>query len=191
MPKNEVDDIGSTEGAGATADEPVRIVPYDPSWPERFEEERAALADAIGDWVLGGIHHVGSTSVPGLEAKPVIDILVGVRDLDESRSCFDLLDTLGYLYAPYRSSEMHWFCKPDPSRRTHHLHLVPAGSSRFRDELVFRDYLRTHRDVAEEYGALKRRLAKEFEHDREAYTDAKTEFISATVQRAVDQPDRD
>jgi GrpB-like predicted nucleotidyltransferase (UPF0157 family) len=167
------------------ADEPVRVMPYDPSWPERFEEERAALADAIGDWVFGGIHHVGSTSVPGLEAKPVIDILVGVCGLEESRSCFDRLGTLGYLYAPYRSSEMHWFCKPHPSRRTHHLHLVPADSSRFRDELAFRDYLRTHCDVAEEYGALKRRLAKELEHDREAYTNAKAEFIRATVQRAV------
>jgi GrpB-like predicted nucleotidyltransferase (UPF0157 family)/ketosteroid isomerase-like protein len=186
MPENEVDDIGATEGVGVMADEPVRIVPYDPSWPERFEEERAALADVISDWVFGGIHHVGSTSVSGLEAKPVIDILVGVRGLEESRSCFDRLGTLGYLYAPYRSSEMHWFCKPHPSRRTHHLHLVPDGSPRFRDELAFRDYLRAHRDVAEEYGALKRRLAKEFEHDREAYTNAKAEFIGATVQRAVD-----
>jgi GrpB-like predicted nucleotidyltransferase (UPF0157 family) len=188
MVESEVDDIGSTESAGAMTDEPVRIVPYDPSWPERFEEERATLADALGDWVLGGIHHVGSTSVSGLEAKPVIDILVGVRGLEESRSCFERLGTLGYLYAPYRSSEMHWFCKPDPSRRTHHLHLVPAGSPRFRDELAFRDYLRTHRDVAEEYGALKRRLAKELEYDREAYTDAKSEFIRATVQRAADHP---
>src|SRR5271165_1190064 len=112
MPKNEVNAIASTEGARPMADEPVRIVPYDPVWPERFEEERAALADAIGDWVFGGIHHVGSTSVPGLESKPVIDILVGVRDLNESRSCFGRLARLGYLYAPYRSGEMHWFCKP-------------------------------------------------------------------------------
>jgi GrpB-like predicted nucleotidyltransferase (UPF0157 family) len=190
MPENEIDQVGSTEGAGAITDEPVRIVPYDPSWPERFEEERAALANAIGGWVLGGIHHVGSTSVPGLEAKPVIDILVGVRSLEKSRSCFDRLVRLGYLYAPYRSGEMHWFCKPHPSRRTHHLHLVPADSPRFRDELAFRDYLRVHHDVAKEYGALKRRLAKEFKHDREAYTDAKAEFISAIVQRAVDQLDR-
>jgi GrpB-like predicted nucleotidyltransferase (UPF0157 family) len=75
-----------------------------------------------------------------------------------------------------------------PSRLTS---VHAAYSPRFRDELAFRDYLRTHSDVAEEYGALKRRLAKEFEHDREAYTDAKAEFISATVRRAADQPDRD
>ena len=190
MPEDEVEKTGSAEGASATSNDPVRIVPYDPAWPERFKEEREALSAAIGDWVTGRIHHVGSTSVPGLGSKPVIDILVGVRDLEESRSCFDRLGDLEYMYAPYRSEEMHWFCKPNPSRRTHHLHLVPAGSSRFHDELAFRDYLRTHSEVAKEYGALKRRLAKKFRHDREAYTDAKTEFILATVQRAIDQIDR-
>ena len=171
-------------------DAPVRIVPYDPNWPARFEEEHAALAPAIGDWVVGGIHHVGSTAVPGLEAKPIVDILVGVRGLEESRSCFDRLAALGYLYAPYLAEEMHWFCKPSPSRRTHHLHLVPADSSRFRDELAFRDYLRSDHDVAREYGALKRDLAKELEHDREAYTAAKADFIRTAVTRALRPGDR-
>jgi GrpB-like predicted nucleotidyltransferase (UPF0157 family) len=120
--------------------------PYDPAWPERFEEERATLGCAIADQVVGGIHHVGSTAVAGLEAKPVIDILVGVRDLAGSRACFDRLRDLVYVYATYRSAEMHWFCKPDPSRRTHHLHLVPVDSSRFRGELAFRVYLRAHRE---------------------------------------------
>jgi GrpB-like predicted nucleotidyltransferase (UPF0157 family) len=165
-------------------DEPIRIVPYDPTWPERFEQECAALEGAIGEWVDGGIHHVGSTAVAGLEAKSVIDILVGVRSLEESRAYFGRLGELKYLYFPYRSEEMHWFCKPDPNHRTHHLHLVPAGSQRFRDELAFRDYLRAHGDVAKEYGELKRRLAEEFRHDREAYTEAKGEFIQAVVGRA-------
>lgn len=181
------DDESGFGGPRATNDEQVRIAPYDPTWPGRFEQERAALAGAIGDWVVGGIHHVGSTSVPGLAAKPVIDILVGVEDLAESRACFDRLGRLGYLYAPYRSDEMHWFCKPHPSRRTHHLHLLPVDSLRFRDELVFRDYLRANPDVAERYAALKRDLAEEFQRDREAYTDAKGEFIRATVRRAVEQ----
>jgi GrpB-like predicted nucleotidyltransferase (UPF0157 family) len=168
-------------------DEPVRIVLYDPAWPARFEQERAALTDAIGEWVVGGVHHVGSTAVPGLAAKPVIDILVGVRSLEESRECFGRLGELEYLYFPYRSEEMHWFCKPHPSRRTHHLHLIPTDGDRFRDELAFRDYLRTHAGVAEEYGELKRRLAEEFRDDREAYTEAKGEFIRATLGRAVDE----
>jgi len=158
-------------------DEPIRLVPYDPAWPDRFAEERDALDDAIGPWATGGIHHVGSTAVPGLEAKPVIDILVGVDSLDTSRACFDPLAKLAYLYAPYRTEEMHWLCKPHPSRRTHHLHLVPTDSQRFRAELVFRDRLRTDPATAKEYEVLKRDLARRFAEDREAYTDAKSSFI--------------
>ena len=172
------------------ADAPIRIVPYDPGWPGRFEQERAALLAAIGGWAVGGVHHVGSTAVPGLAAKPTIDILVGVRDLESSRACFARLAALEYCYAPYRAEEMHWFCKPEPARRTHHLHLVPSDSARFRDELAFRDFLRSHGAVASEYGALKRALAKRFEHDREAYTAAKAGFVEATVRRALSRAAR-
>ena len=163
------------------ADEPVRLVASDPDWPARFESERALLEAAIGDRAVGGIHHVGSTAVPGLDAKPIIDILIGVADLESSRSCFEPLAELEYLYAPYLADEMHWFCKPDPRRRTHHLHLVPVGSPRFGDEIAFRDLLRADQATAGEYLALKRRLAAEFEHDREAYTDAKAGFIAAAL----------
>jgi GrpB-like predicted nucleotidyltransferase (UPF0157 family) len=165
-------------------DERIRLVPYDPSWPQRFAAERVALIGAIGQWATGGIHHVGSTAVPGLEAKPIIDVLVGVDGLEASRACFDSLARLGYLYAPYRSEEMHWFCKPHPSRRTHHLHLVPTDSSRFRDELAFRDRLRGNPEIAEEYAALKRALAERFATDREAYTDAKADFIRRILDRS-------
>lgn len=158
-------------------DEPIRLSPYDPSWPARFEEERTALEDVIGEWVVGGIHHVGSTAVPGLEAKPIIDILAGVRDLEESRACFEPLARLGYMYAPYLPDEMHWFCKPHPSRRTHHLHLVPVDSKRFRDELAFRDRLRDDSEIAARYLSLKHDLARRFAHDREAYTDGKSPFV--------------
>jgi GrpB-like predicted nucleotidyltransferase (UPF0157 family) len=162
-------------------DEPIQLAPPDPSWPARFEEERVALEQAIGQWVEGGIHHVGSTAVPGLEAKPIIDILAGVRDLESARECFGPLARLGYLYAPYLPEEMHWFCKPDPARRTHHLHLVPAGSRRFRDELSFRDRLRADPKLAVEYAALKRDLAERHREDREAYTDAKSALIRAVL----------
>jgi len=164
-------------------DEPIRLVPYDPSWPAQFAAERAVLDEEIGDWATGGVHHVGSTAVPGLDAKPIIDILVGVDSLQASRASFDLLSKLDYLYAPYRADEMHWFCKPDPSRRTHHLHLVPTDSSRFRDELAFRDRLRSSPRVAEEYAGLKRDLAERFADDREAYTDGKADFIGQILER--------
>jgi GrpB-like predicted nucleotidyltransferase (UPF0157 family) len=158
-------------------DEPIRIVAYDPTWPTRFEEERVALEAAIGPWATGGIHHVGSTAVPGLDAKPIVDILVGVGDLEESKACFEPLARLDYLHAPYLSDVMHWFCKPNPARRTHHLHLVPIGSERFRAELAFRDRLRADPEAAEEYSSLKHCLAGRFGNDREAYTDAKAGFI--------------
>lgn len=173
----------SGEIDGEPADELIRLVPSDPEWRLRFAQERAALEEAIGGWICGGIHHVGSTAVPGLEAKPIIDILVGVRDLETARACFAPLAKLEYLYAPYIPEEMHWFCKPDPARRTHHLHLVPAGSQRYRDELAFRDLLRTDPEIAERYAALKRALAERHRDNREGYTEAKGAFIRASLGR--------
>lgn len=162
-------------------DEPIRLVAYDPQWPERFERESLLLAEAIGPWVTGGIHHVGSTAVPGLEAKPTIDVLVGVKDLESARGCFEPLAELGYLYAPYLPEEMHWFCKPSPSRREFHLHLVPAGSQRFRDELAFRHRLRDSQEVAREYAELKKSLAARFRSDREGYTEGKSDFVARVL----------
>ncbi len=169
------------------AAEPVLIAGYDVSWPEKFETERVLLQELISPWVVGGIHHVGSTSVPGLAAKPVIDILVGVESLDRSRPCIDKVASLGYLYWPYRSDEMHWFCKPDPARRTHHLHLIPTGSPRYRDELAFRDALRRDPALTERYAALKRDLAARFRDDREAYTEHKAPFVSEVLAIAHDR----
>lgn len=167
--------------SGVPSDEPVRLAPPDPGWPARFEREREALEEAIGERVRGGIHHVGSTAVSGLEAKPIIDILAGVRDLDAGRACFEPLANLGYLHAPYLPKEMHWFCKPHPARRTHHLHLVPADSQRYRDELAFRDLLRTDPQLADRYAALKRELAKSHRTNRDAYTEAKSAFVRAAL----------
>jgi GrpB-like predicted nucleotidyltransferase (UPF0157 family) len=160
-----------------TEDEPIRVVAYDPRWPALFDAERVVLTPTLAPWTTGGIHHVGSTAVPGLAAKPVIDILVGVGDLESSRASFDALAALEYHYAPYRSIEMHWFCKPSPLHRTHHVHLVPTGSERYRAELAFRDALRADPKLAAEYAELKRGLALEHARDREAYAQAKAKFI--------------
>ncbi len=160
-------------------DEPVRLRAYDPAWPEMFHREAATLTHVLRPWITGGVHHVGSTAVPGLAAKPIIDIMVGVVDLDSSRPCIDLLADLSYCYAPYRDQEMHWFCKPSPARRTHHLHLVPTASGRFADVLAFRDYLRANPSAAWQYAQLKRQLANRFADDREAYTDGKSGMIAS------------
>jgi GrpB-like predicted nucleotidyltransferase (UPF0157 family) len=91
---------------------------------------------------------------------------------------------LGYLYVPYRADEMQWFCKPHPTRRTHHLHMVPVISARFHDELRFRDYLRSHRQVLAEYARLKYNPAERFRWDRDAYAQAKTAFVQDILRRA-------
>src|SRR5688572_16385776 len=110
-------------------DAPVHIVPYNEDWPSMFEAERTVLLDAIGPWlVAGSIEHIGSTAIPGVAAKPVIDIMAGVESLDGSREALAVLDRYKYCYAPYRNEVMHWLCKPSPEERTHHLHLVPLGS---------------------------------------------------------------
>lgn len=176
--------LNSAHTAVVSTDAPIEIVPAGPAWPQRFKEERALLEEALAPWLAGGIHHVGSTAVPGLAAKPVIDILAGVASLDASRACFDRLAALEYEYAPYRTDEMHWFCKPGPARRTHHLHLVPAVSPRYRDELAFRDALRADAQLAGHYADLKQQLAAQHRDDREAYTEGKAAFVAGVLARA-------
>jgi GrpB-like predicted nucleotidyltransferase (UPF0157 family) len=169
-----------------SGDAAVEIVPYDQDWPSRFEAERKLLVDAVGLWlVAGSIEHIGSTAVPGLAAKPVIDIMAGVESLEGSRAALAVLERYSYCYAPYRAEVMHWLCKPSPSRRTHHLHLVPIGSPLWIEQLAFRDYLRTHADVALEYARLKRRLAEAHRFDREAYTTAKAPFVQRVIGEAL------
>ena len=163
----------------------VVIVPYDPTWPAQFEAEREVLERALSVRLVGSIVHIGSTAVPGLAAKPVIDIMAGVRSLVESQPVIGAAGQLGYCYAPYRPDEEHWFCKPSPLVRTHHLHLVPFGSPLWVQSLAFRDYLRAHAEIAAEYEALKRRLAEEHHFDREAYTQAKSPFIARITELAL------
>jgi GrpB-like predicted nucleotidyltransferase (UPF0157 family) len=166
---------------------PVEIVSYDPSWPSQFAEESALLHAALAAWLAGTIEHIGSTAIPGLAGKPVIDIMAGVRGLDESRPAIAVVSQLGYCYAPYKTELEHWFCKPSPAFRTHHLHLVPVGTPRWVRLIAFRDYLRAHRGVAVEYELLKRQLAREHHSDREAYTLAKGPFIDRITDIALQE----
>ena len=159
----------------------VCVVPYDPSWIEKFESEKTLLEKLLAPWRRGPIEHVGSTAVVGLCAKPVIDIMVGVTSLSESEPAKDVLRQAGYQYAEYKTDVMHWFCKPSFAVRTHHLHLVPFDSALWHERLAFRNLLRTNSSVAEEYAALKQELARRFEFDREAYTDAKYPFIARVL----------
>ena len=164
-------------------DEPIRIASYDAGWPTRFEQELAALENVI-EWATGGIHHVGSTAVNQGSTQSRSSTSWWASPTWNARAHASLRSPASEcVYAPYRPDEMLWFCKPSPSHRTHHLHLVPTDSDRFRAELAFRDHLRSHSEVAAEYAALKRRLAAQFEHDREAYTEAKGAFVNGVLRR--------
>jgi len=130
------------------------VVAYDPEWPRRFEAERAVLEPVLVPWLDGGIHHIGSTSVPGLAAKPIIDMIAGVRDLDEARAAFAPLEELGYAHHPHRP-EAHAFIAPG-----RHLHLTKPGSDLWRERLAFRDALRASPALRDEYAAWKARHAE-------------------------------
>jgi GrpB-like predicted nucleotidyltransferase (UPF0157 family) len=165
---------------------PIEIVSYDPVWPTRFLEEATILHRALAAWLVGPIEHIGSTAVPGLSAKPVIDIIAGVQTLVASRPAITAATELGYCYWPYQADLEHWFCKPSPVFRTHHLHLIPVGTLQWLRPIAFRDYLRAHADVAHDYEALKQCLAQEHRLDREAYTAAKRPFINRITEMALE-----
>ncbi len=171
----------------SSVDDPVVVVPYNEAWPSLFEEERARIERAIGPWVEQ-IEHVGSTAVPGLAAKPVIDIMVGVKSLDDTPIFVERLEAIGYEYVPEFERQMpsrRYFRKLRWGRRTHQIHLVERSDAAFWDRhVLFRDYLRRHPGVAEEYARLKHELSGRFHDDRTAYTDAKTAFIREVVRRA-------
>ena len=171
-----------------TAEEPVEIVSYDPSWPGMFAQEAARIAGALGDQLLG-IEHIGSTAVEGLVAKPVIDIQVGVRSLRATSSIVEAMAGLGYVYVPEFESELpnrRYFRRGLGGRRTHQVHLVERTDTQWWDRHVaFRDWLRTHPADADAYGALKVELARTHRDDRVAYTDAKSEFIGQIVGQAL------
>ncbi len=160
----------------------VELSEYDPEWPSLFEAEREFLMEIIGQWFCGSVEHVGSTAVPGLVAKPVIDVMFGVRSLEESQSAIAVLVKNGYEYFPYKADVMHWFCKPSDAFRTHHLHLIPYQSPLWKERIQFRDTLLTNPEIANEYAALKKELAARFKEDREAYTEMKWPFIQRVLE---------
>lgn len=174
--------------------EPITVVPYDPRWRTAFKEEEAQLRACLPAGQVLRIEHIGSTAVPGLAAKPIIDILVGVSDLAETRrATVPILTAQGYeyLWRPTQGDDgppwYAWFIKRDPAggARTHHLHMVETGPAfaEHWERPRFRDYLIAHPDAAQQYGDLKLQLAATHPNDRAAYTRAKSKFIQAVLTR--------
>lgn len=162
--------------------EEVALVPYDPQWADRFEVEKQAISAALGDRVAA-IHHIGSTAIPGLAAKPVIDIMLVVRQLADFVDCIAPLQKLGYSFIDYpQNVDRKFFRKGEP--RTHHLHIVAADNAELRDHLIFRDALRADTTLRDEYAALKYDLANRFKTDRAHYSDSKTQFVRSVIESA-------
>ena len=165
----------------------IIIVEYNRDWVRLFEQETALLEKVLDANLVTRIEHFGSTAVPNLAAKPVIDLLVGVKSLERAKQiAVAPLESLGYAY---------WRDNPDPQRmffvkglppnspRTHHIHMVKLDSVLW-ERLLFRDYLRQHPGEANQYARLKRQLARRFTSDREAYTKGKSEYIKSVMDKA-------
>lgn len=173
--------------------EEIAIVPYDSNWPKMFEDEAAFLREKLPQNIVKKIEHFGSTAVPGLSAKPIIDILVEVTSLDETKKQIVLiLEAEGYEYfwrpafgddgPPYYA----WFIKRNSEgKRTHHIHMVEADSELW-DRLYFRDYLRQFPDEAKQYDELKRLLSEKYPDDRVKYTREKSGFILSVTKKAME-----
>lgn len=170
----------------------VIIVTYDPKWPILYEQEKCRILEAIGHKVMA-IEHVGSTAVPGLGAKPIVDIMAGVLQSADAEECLPFLQRLGYDDVTPQPENPDWYyCLGKYTRAlaeatAYHLHLVRFMSDHWKKHLLFRDFLRAHPEVAQRYHELKKKLAAEHVSDREAYTQAKTSFIDSVVLQARQQ----
>ena len=163
----------------------VALKPYDPAWVDTFETEQEALDVALGALVLD-IQHVGSTSIPGMPAKPILDIGIAVLDFEEAKACIQPLERLGYTYrGEFGIPKRHYFVKGEPC--THHLHMQEVTSIGWVNLILFRDYLIQHPEMAEAYKELKFDLASRHPDDREAYLDAKGPFIQRVLELARQQ----
>lgn len=174
--------LPETNALGLTEDS-VRVADYHPAWPCLFEQEKADLAAALNGQPVS-IEHIGSTAVPGLAAKPILDIAIAVDDLEAAAPrVIAALEALGYTYrGEYGLAGRLYFVRGTP-QRTHHLHVVTTGSPHWEQWLRFRDRLRTDPEAAGRYRTLKQALAEQFVENRPAYTQGKTDFIEAVLDR--------
>lgn len=163
----------------------VKVVPYNPDWPKEFEKEKHRLNEAFGDKILA-IEHIGSTAIPGLAAKPIIDIVASIQSFDDLQKFIDGLQKLGYEYMPERMLERRkFFPKGSHERRTHHLNLVIKDDpGQWIKPIAFRDYLRNHPAEREEYAKLKTALASQYADDRVTYTKLKDDFFQSVIKKA-------
>ncbi|MYL64288.1 GrpB family protein [Bacillus hwajinpoensis] len=162
----------------------VNLIEYNTDWESQFDYEKKRIIAAIGDKIVG-IEHIGSTSIKGLKAKPVIDILVGIKDLNSTSAFVQPLSEVEFEYVPKPElTDRRFFRKGLWGKGTAHLHICKIHSTEWVEKIMFRDYLRKHPKIAEEYALLKSELATKYNYDRSAYTQQKEPFIKEIIRKA-------
>ncbi|MED0678851.1 GrpB family protein [Aneurinibacillus thermoaerophilus] len=162
----------------------VEVVPYNEKWPELFQEEANKIKSVFGDEAIN-IYHIGSTAIPHIHAKPIIDILVEVKDVDKVDSFNDEMEQLGYKPKGENGIAYRRYFTKGGNNRTHHVHVFKTGSEHITRHLAFRDYLITHKDEANTYSELKQKLSKQFTYNAEKYTQGKDWFIKEIQANAL------
>jgi GrpB-like predicted nucleotidyltransferase (UPF0157 family) len=165
--------------------DPIRIVAYDPNWPKLFNEQAKRVGAVLEPFATRPVEHIGSTAVPGLRAKPIIDMFVTLRSYDDGIEIATALRSIGWASAPEPDDDelrRLSFCFPNVEYRTHHLHAIDHESQHWRAWLAFRDALRRDPAAAARYGSLKEQLAHEFADDRDAYRAGKGNFVNIVLQ---------
>jgi GrpB-like predicted nucleotidyltransferase (UPF0157 family) len=164
----------------------VQVVPHDPQWLDAFESEAKQVAAALDKNVVA-VHHIGSTAIPNVYAKPVIDLLVEVRDITEVDGQNSAMESLGYeVMGEYGIRSRRYFRKDNQEGiRTHNIHAFAAGSAEAQRHLAFRDYMIAHPEEAQRYSELKRKLAEQHSQSMDAYMDGKDDFIKEMDRRAA------
>ncbi len=171
-------DIGLERGV-------VKLVPHNPKWKLLYAEEAGILDEILTGYILD-IQHIGSTAIPGIKAKPIIDIAIAVENLEHINEIVDIMESNKYRYrGEFGIPDRHLFVKNLlPDFRTHHIHLMPVSHPQWETHQLFRDYLISHPDSAKEYSKLKIELKQQFPSDRGAYTDGKAKFIQKMIKIA-------
>ena len=162
----------------------VIVTPYQSSWPDAFQQEKEQLETIFGDRLLA-VHHIGSTSVPGLSAKPILDILPVVDSLDGIEAFDAAMEQIGYEAKGEFGMSGRRYYRKGGDNRTHHIHLYADGNPEIMRHVVFRDYLRQQPEEVEAYSTIKERLAHQYPQDISAYIAGKDSFVKTMEQRAL------
>lgn len=163
----------------------VEVLPYNPEWPWMFEAEAKLLRKIFGPEIVE-IHHIGSTSVVGLKAKPIIDIMPVVMDIDRINDFNNAMIAIGYEPRGENGLPGRRYFQKGGDNRTHHIHMYESGNPEIDRHLAFRDYLRVHPDTVKDYGNLKDELARRYLFDIDSYIAGKHQFVSDLERKAVE-----